>query len=1103
MEIFTTENIWSNEYEKVSSTNIYEHDFLSGVRYFDLLYKVKTIGGCKKSYYHQVRLTGYEAQDYSSFPTDINASLLKNGKYTFDINVSAPLDKELTVEIYKGSKYSGGIKVSDTHTYTHDFFRDHSFDLFYYVYNKNGVFLGVFNKHIQLINYEFQDHTSIPENLKISDLNDGKYTFDINVSSSIEEDIEILIEVRDINTGKHTKVSDTGTYTHDFINGKKNFTLYYRIKSLAGYTHGIKNIKLVDYALIDHSLFSNRIDIRDLVDGKYTFEMNITSPFDENLSYGMYYAGDKILDGKFYTHDFNQKSSFNFNYGATTQDGYFQLFHKYIRLKNDELIDNSTFPTQLNLTDLDNGKYTFDFNISSIIGLPLKYEVYKNNTKVSDNKTYTHDFSGEKTFLLSCVVTYPSGYRKTILKQIVLSTKELTMYTRNQKQFLGKYETGNYVFDVAVSKDENISYLAEGEKGLTILDITDITNPVKIGGYDTDGMLYSITLSKDKSKIFLTDSVEGLVMLDISNPTTPELIDKISMEGAPYSVVISDDENTAYVSDADKGLVVVDMTNPYNLIIKSTIDTKGNCMQTVLSADETKAYISDAQNGLLILDINNSEKAVELGHYVTDGYVFGIALDENNQIVYLADMIKGLFAIDVSNASHPQLIDLYESNPMKVTLSPDKTKAYLSVKNKIAVLDISNAQTMTLQKGFDAAQLNYTIVLSKDKKRAYVASDKQGLTIVDLFNTSQSNIFESFHSTGYAYGVALSYDEKRAFVPNGKDGFLVVDISDDNNFSLIQKIDTGDDARDITLFGSSAYVTNADSGLTVIDLFTDPLKITNTFDTDGWTHDVQYLVNENSHFLYLADGSGGFKILENKDVWNGEDYVWRLKLLGSILTEGNAHSLAISNDKQRAYVVNNGNTMVVIDITNPVDLKIIGRWQNLNGSFQHIVLSKDNKKAYIADKNNGLLIFDLSDPVKPILIHTVNLHGRAETIVFSNNELFAYITTGDGVAMVSFLNAQAPEFVKKYPISVGVSRGYTDGIVLNKNETKAYVAAGDNGLVGLDLTVDKVYYPMNFQNKNVELQLPKDINVTLDFSVELDNEDIIELGDYDTTVELN
>jgi hypothetical protein len=63
-----------------------------------------------------------------------------------------------------------------------------------------------------------------------------------------------------------------------------------------------------------------------------------------------------------------------------------------------------------------------------------------------------------------------------------------------------------------------MAYVADGERGLQIIDVSNPSAPVRRGGYDTSGNALDVCVSGDLA--YVADGY-GLQIIDVSNPAAP------------------------------------------------------------------------------------------------------------------------------------------------------------------------------------------------------------------------------------------------------------------------------------------------------------------------------------------------------------------------------------------------------------------------------------------------------------------------------------------------------------------------------------------------------------------------------------------------------
>ena len=226
-----------------------------------------------------------------------------------------------------------------------------------------------------------------------------------------------------------------------------------------------------------------------------------------------------------------------------------------------------------------------------------------------------------------------------------------------------------------------------------------------------------------------------------------------------------------------------------------------------------------------------------------------------------------------------------------------------------------------------------------------------------------------------------------------------------------------------------------------------------SFDTSGSAMGVA--LSDDGSIAYVADESNGLVIINISNLANPTS-------LGSFDTSGSAMEVVLSNDGTKAYIADGNNGLVIIDVTNPKNPTLLGNY-SATDLATGVALSNDGTKAYIADHNNGLMIIDVSNSTNPTLIKSYNAVGEANKVILSSNNSKAYVTNGNDLVVVDISNTQSPTILVRYE-----TIGDAYGIALANDGTKAYIADKDNGLVAIDIA------SLDYINKNI---IPKLANL--------------------------
>lgn len=222
----------------------------------------------------------------------------------------------------------------------------------------------------------------------------------------------------------------------------------------------------------------------------------------------------------------------------------------------------------------------------------------------------------------------------------------------------GYRPTGGMVSDVAVSG--SYCYLVDiGGVGLTIVDIHDSANPVKVS--DTSGGEMGVRMALQGNYAYVAAEVMGFMVFDIHDPTRPVHIGGYDWGPSPaLDVAVS--AGFAYVVVEDVGLAIFDVHIPAHPSLVCTysngseypswgrgIKVVGN--YAYLSEHRWDAQTSSSKIRFNILDVSNPLAPVQIGG--CDIPALSSDIEVSGNYAYVASGDAGLQVIDVRDPAKP------------------------------------------------------------------------------------------------------------------------------------------------------------------------------------------------------------------------------------------------------------------------------------------------------------------------------------------------------------------------------------------------------------------------------------------------------------------
>ncbi len=492
---------------------------------------------------------------------------------------------------------------------------------------------------------------------------------------------------------------------------------------------------------------------------------------------------------------------------------------------------------------------------------------------------------------------------------------------------------------LSVFYTDSTVYLACGDEGVRIIDVTDLAEPLEIGYYNSWGTANDVFVVD--SLLYLADGTAGFLTLNVSNPASMSIAGWMSTTDA-RSVVV--DGLYAYIGDGPADIKIADLSDTFYPEVVATVAMVDLSLKVV--KDSTFLYVAQNYEGLQIIDVEDPEAPVLLGTFSSESKVVGVS--PYNSHVLLAEENHGFRILDVSDPSSPEDVALFgKSNNSKAVAVDSMVSgglyAYVADgENGLVLINCDDPANPFITSTYPMDGYAHDIHIYGHW--AFVADGEEGLIIVDVRNPYNPTFCGCYIPTDAAWGIFVR--DSLAYVAAGMDGLTIVDVSDPTMTVEIGNYDTDWWAYGVHVSGDYAYVADRMDGVRVINVSdpTEPFEV-GYYDGGGDSHGI--LVKP--PYAYLADGDAGFRILDISDPTSPTE-------LGHFLTETYLHG--INTKASFAFLSADTAGLIAVDMSD-VNFPEYAGVYNTENLAHAVEIYRD--MAFLVASESGLLILDISE----------------------------------------------------------------------------------------------------------------------------------------------
>eukprot|EP01064_Diplonema_japonicum_P029253 TRINITY_DN4689_c0_g1_i4.p1 TRINITY_DN4689_c0_g1~~TRINITY_DN4689_c0_g1_i4.p1 ORF type:complete len:580 (+),score=140.87 TRINITY_DN4689_c0_g1_i4:290-2029(+) len=374
---------------------------------------------------------------------------------------------------------------------------------------------------------------------------------------------------------------------------------------------------------------------------------------------------------------------------------------------------------------------------------------------------------------------------------------------------------GTVVGYIRVGAGGSMAYVANDQRGVYAVDISNPAAPVLVGNHTTGGG-HAMRFSVVGTTVYLA-SFSNLQIVDFSTPSAPK---KLVHNSTCRAYCVSVKGNRAYVGTVHEGIQIFDVSDPSVLTYITTMDLpfltivwdlEVNAAGTVLYA------VADGRDGgVLVIDVSQPTP-VQVGKML-DRNVSAVRVSGDH--VYVSDEEDGLQVLDVSTPGSPVLAGTYSTWNQAQKVHVSGSYAYVADRQGgLQVFDVTDASSLVLAGTYRFAGGAQTV--HAVGTTVYVGADK--LYVLDASTPSAIVLLGSYASSGAGgvYDIHVEEEEGKvaAYVADGAAGLLVLDVKDAADIKLLGSLAAGRNMKGLFKPRNATVMYAADElGLAVIDV---------------------------------------------------------------------------------------------------------------------------------------------------------------------------------------------------------------------------------------------------------------------------------------------
>jgi len=297
-------------------------------------------------------------------------------------------------------------------------------------------------------------------------------------------------------------------------------------------------------------------------------------------------------------------------------------------------------------------------------------------------------------------------------------------------KIVSRYKTVGYAQDVVIN--DTLAFVAQGEGGLMILNISNPNNPTAISIVNEGMKGYANKVALKDSVLYIASGGFGVSVVNAANPVSPEITaTNLALKPAKNFLVMG---NFLFTSIAEYGVQIAEISYATQPDIRGGTNTPGYAQGICSSADSNYLLVACGEMGLAVFDI--SELQSGWGNYPLLGWVDIAEYSEDVvthptlPYAYLACGTAGFTIVDFSDPTDLKIVSSYDTGGYAKEILYRDGRVYMTAELRgLKIFDVSNVSSPVL---IGTVKTEFAKGVDMDDDYIYVADEVEGLITIAI-----------------------------------------------------------------------------------------------------------------------------------------------------------------------------------------------------------------------------------------------------------------------------------------------------------------------------------------------------------------------------------